>query len=94
VVDEPGNGGIDFRQLITGGNPVGAHVNDLPGLDGAGLGATLRATGAHLIRDVETFGMGQRGTADAGEDLLADLGYELVKFRGIHFGSLAYFCSI
>ena len=63
-------------------------------LRAAGLRAALRAAGTHLVRYVQALGSGQGRAADSGEDFLADLGYELVEFRGIHFCSFAYFCSI
>src|SRR5262249_13847498 len=94
VVDEPGDLRIDFRQLVAGRDAVRAGGDDLPGFRGAGLWAALGATWTHRVRDIQTFGLGESGTADAREDRLTDLGYELIEFRGIHVGSLAYFRSI
>ena len=94
VIDEPGDSGVDPGQSIAGRHPVGAHGDNLFRFDGAGLRAALRAAGTHLVRDIQALCFGQCRAADPCEDFLADLRYELVEFRGIHFGSLAYFCSI
>src|SRR5262249_32780938 len=94
VVDEPGDRRIDTRELLAGRNARSALGDDSLGLLVAGLRAALRAAGANEVADVESFGFLDRRTGDASKDFPADLRYELIQFRGSHFRSLAYFCSI
>ena len=89
MIDERRECVIDAGEFFAGGDAAGTGGDDFLRLFFAGLGAAAGAIGADEFGDVEAFATAG-GRLDAGENLLSNLGDELVEFG---FGHWACFFS-
>jgi hypothetical protein len=97
VVDEGGDGGIDARELLAGGDARGSGGDDFLGVASAGLDAALHTAGADLVGQIEAFaGLGGRRCGPTPrQQFFSDLGYQPVEIGVGHEDAfLEYCCSI